>query len=48
MKKKDKLILFASLVTEAMSIAALSLGYGTKIIASPSIAFNGEKKADFD
>jgi len=36
------------LATEAMSIAALSLGYGTKIIASPSIALNGEKKADFD
>lgn len=28
--------------------AALSLGYGTKIISSPSIALNGEKKADFD
>lgn len=36
------------LATEAMSIAALSLGYGTKILASPSIALNGEKKADFD
>lgn len=36
------------LATEAMSIAALSLGYGTKIIASPSIVLNGEKKADFN
>lgn len=36
------------LATEAMSIAALSLGYGTKIVSSPTIALNGEKKADFD
>lgn len=36
------------LATEAMSIAALSLGYGTKIVSSPSIALNGEKKAEFD
>lgn len=36
------------LATEAMSIAALSLGYGTKIISSPSIVLNGERKADFD
>lgn len=36
------------LATEAMSIAALSLGYGTKIMASPAIALNSEKKADFD
>lgn len=36
------------LATEAMSVAALSFGYGTKIISSPSIALNGEKKADFD
>ena len=36
------------LATEAMSVAALSLGYGTKIVSSPSIALNGEKKADFD
>jgi len=36
------------LATEAMSVAALSLGYGTKIVSSPSIALNGEKKAEFD
>lgn len=36
------------LATEAMSVAALSLGYGTKIVSSPTIALNGEKKADFD
>lgn len=36
------------LATEAMSAAALSLGYGTKIVSSPSIALNGEKKSDFD
>lgn len=36
------------LATEAMSIAALSLGYGTKIVSSPSIVLNGERKADFD
>jgi nitroreductase len=36
------------LATEAMSVAALSLGYGTKIVSSPSIALNGEKQADFD
>ncbi|HOQ23308.1 MAG TPA: nitroreductase family protein, partial [Bacillota bacterium] len=36
------------LATEAMSIAALSLGYGTKILASPTIVLNGEKKAYFD
>ncbi len=36
------------LATEAMSVAALSLGYGTKILSSPSIALNGDKKADFD
>jgi len=29
------------LATEAMSVAALSLGYGTKIVSSPSIALNG-------
>ncbi len=36
------------LATEAMSIAALSLGYGTKILSSPSTTLNGEKKAEFD
>lgn len=36
------------LATEAMSIAALSLGYGTKIVSSPTIVLNGAKKADFD
>lgn len=36
------------LATEAMSVAALSLGYGTKILSSPSIALNGEKKDEFD
>jgi len=36
------------LATEAMSVAALSLGYGTRIVSSPSIVLNGEKKADFD
>lgn len=36
------------LATEAMSVAALSLGYGTKILSLPSIVLNGPKKAYFD
>jgi hypothetical protein len=36
-----------SLATEAMSVAALSLGYGTKAVSSPSISLSGANKACF-
>jgi hypothetical protein len=31
-----------------MSVAALSLGYGTKIVSLPKFALNGEDKAYYD
>ncbi len=34
----------AGLATESMNTAALALGYGTKIIASPTLVLNGEKQ----
>ncbi len=37
----------AGLATQAMNSAALALGYGTKIVSSPSIALNGEKQAEY-
>lgn len=35
------------LACENMCVMANALGYGTKIIASPTIAFNGDKKAEY-
>ncbi|MCD8223043.1 MAG: nitroreductase family protein [Clostridiales bacterium] len=37
----------AGLATQAMNSAALALGYGTKIISSPSMVLNGEKQAEY-
>lgn len=37
----------AGLATQAMSTEAVLLGYGTKIVTSPTIALNGEKQAYF-
>ncbi|MCD8082169.1 MAG: nitroreductase family protein [Clostridiales bacterium] len=37
----------AGLATQAMNAAALALGYGTKIVSSPSIALNGENQAGY-
>ena len=37
----------AGLACQNMSVAAQLLGYGTKIISSPTIALNGEKQAEF-
>ncbi|MCD8225472.1 MAG: nitroreductase family protein [Clostridiales bacterium] len=34
----------AGLACQNMSVAALALGYGTKIISSPTIALNGDKQ----
>ena len=37
----------AGLACQNMSVTAQLLGYGTKIISSPTIAVNGEKQADY-
>ena len=37
----------AGLATQLMTIEAISLGYGTKIISSPTIALNGENQAEY-
>ena len=37
----------AGLACQNMSVTAQLLGYGTKIISSPTIALNGEKQADY-
>ena len=37
----------AGLATQLMTIEAVSLGYGTKIISSPTIALNGENQAEY-
>ena len=37
----------AGLACQNMSVAANLLGYGTKIISSPNIALNGDRKEDF-
>ncbi len=37
----------AGLATQNMSVVAQMLGYGTKIIASPSMVINGEKKDEY-
>jgi len=44
---KDGSALDAGLVTQNMSAEAQLLGYGTKIIASPTIALNGEKQTEY-
>ncbi|MCR5331809.1 MAG: hypothetical protein K6E62_11590 [Lachnospiraceae bacterium] len=37
----------AGLACQTMSVEAQLLGYGTKIISSPTIALNGEKQAEY-
>ena len=37
----------AGLACQTMSVAAQLLGYGTKIISSPTLAVNGENQADY-
>ena len=37
----------AGLATQLMTIEAISLGYGTKIISSPTIALNGENQTEY-
>lgn len=37
----------AGLACQNMSVAAQLLGYGTKIISSPTMALNGEKQAEY-
>lgn len=38
----------AGLACQNMSVAAQLLGYGTKIISSPTMTLNGSRKAEFD
>ena len=44
---KDGSQLDAGLACQNMSVTAQLLGYGTKIISSPTIALNGEKQAEY-
>ena len=44
---KDGSELDAGLACQNMSVAARLLGYGTKIISSPTMALNGEKQAEY-
>lgn len=37
----------AGLATQNMSVAAQLMGYGTKIISSPTMALNGEKQGEY-
>ena len=37
----------AGLATQNMSVAAQLMGYGTKIISSPTMALNGEKQEEY-
>lgn len=37
----------AGLACQNMSVTAQLLGYGTKIISSPTMALNGEKQAEY-
>lgn len=40
--------LSAGLACQNMSVEAQLLGYGSKIVSSPTMALNGERKAEFD
>ena len=44
---KDGSELDAGLATELMTAEAVLLGYGTKIISSPTMVLNGEEKANY-
>lgn len=44
---KDGSELDAGLACQSMSVEAQLLGYGTKIISSPTIALNGERQAEY-
>lgn len=44
---KDNSDLDAGLATQLMTVEAVLLGYGTKIISSPTIVLNGEEKAHY-